>query len=193
MAGSTTGPLRLKASGSLYLSSCWYSAGMTPLRWMMSPCRPTLPPAYKRKAFDLTSAVYNPNIALQELRLLLDLMVERRMLCRSLELAGIAASSKLMLEGVCGTVGYPYFSSQRLMWGSLACVKLMPLLKSNEKLESCRTCEKAEKVAASNARIKRPNGFIAIKLEQNGRSPSPLTIGRQQHCAPTAPSPLCAH
>jgi hypothetical protein len=37
-------------------------------------------------------------------------------------------------------------------------------LKSNEKLESCRTCENAEKVAASNARIKRPNGFIAIKI-----------------------------
>ena len=34
---------------------------------------------------------------------------------------------KLMLEGVCGSVGYPYFPSQRLMWGSLACVKLRPL------------------------------------------------------------------
>src|SRR5580698_8238328 len=104
-------------------------------------------------------------------------MVESRMLYKSLEFAGIAASSKLMLEGVCGSVGYPYFSSQRLIWGSLAFVKLMPLLKSSEKLESCRTCENAEKVAASNARIKRPIGFISIKVKKFGRSSSPLTKG----------------
>src|SRR5271154_4534348 len=63
----------------------------------------------------------------------------------------------------------------------------MPLLKSNEKLESCRTCENAEKVAASNARIKRPNGFIAIKVKKFGRSPIVLTI--ESKVDPTARRP----
>src|ERR1700744_1495055 len=87
----------------------------------------------------------------------------------------MAARSKLMLQGVGGSVGYPYFPSQRLMWGSLACVKLRPLLKSSEKLESFRTCENTGAVAARNARINRPSGFIPIKVEQIVRSGSALT------------------
>jgi len=66
--------------------------------------------------------------------------VDNLILYKSLEAAGMAAISKLQLVGTCGSAGYPYFCSQRLIWGSSAWVKLRLLLKSNEKVESGGTC-----------------------------------------------------